>query len=53
MMKISLPMLVSFFVAAVAIRVTGRMFGDKPDELFTLSVSLVIAVATGFECTYL
>jgi hypothetical protein len=50
-MRISLPMLVSFFVCALVIRLMGRIFGDKPDELFTLTFSLLIAIATGFEST--
>jgi hypothetical protein len=48
-MKIFLPMLVSFIVSALVIRLMGRVFGDKPDELFTLTISLLIAIATGFE----
>ena len=42
-------MFISFFVCALGIRLMGRIFGDKPDELFTLVVSLLIAIATGLE----
>ena len=48
-MRIFLSMFASFFACAFAIRLMDRIFNDKPDELLTLSLSLLVAIATGLE----
>lgn len=52
-MKIFLSMFVSFFATVVAIRLMDRVFGGKPDELLTLVMGLLIAIAAGLECAVL
>jgi hypothetical protein len=50
-MKIFLPMFLSFFVVAIGIRLADRIFGGKFDEPLALTISLLIAIATGLECS--